>query len=371
VLDDRRRADGEIGFELLDRRDVLLQRGAVRDGNAFRGQPIVIGPRPGCARAGGADVAHVGATLDQQSRDEQRGVWLVGGGMQAIARALADGAARKGASVRYETSVDQITIRDGRARGVRLASGEQLEADAILANIDAGALAAGLLGPDAVRAIPRGPGPPRSFAAVTWAIAANVRGFPLAHHNVIFSRDYAAEFGDLIEQRRLPREPTVYLCAQDRDDAGRFSAGQPAGAERLLAIVNAPAVDNDMRAGTCPAEELAVCETAMMQTLGRAGLEMDVQARVTTPPAGFSRLFPGSRGALYGAATHGWRASFQRPAARGPIPGLYLAGGSIHPGPGLAMAALSGRMAAESLLADRPSIRRSRRVAMPGGTSMR
>jgi 1-hydroxycarotenoid 3,4-desaturase len=45
-------------------------------------------------------------------------------------------------------------------------------------------------------------------------------------------------------------------------------------------------------------------------------------------------------------------ASFQRPGARSAIKGLYLAGGTTHPGPGIPMATLSGRRAAESIMQD-------------------
>ena len=82
-------------------------------------------------------------------------------------------------------------------------------------------------------------------------------------------------------------------------------------------------------------------------------------------------MFPGTGGALYGAATHGWAAAFQRPGAKTRIPGLYLAGGGAHPGAGVPMAALSGRLAAQRLMMDRASTPRCRPGAMFGGTSTR
>ena len=53
-------------------------------------------------------------------------------------------------------------------------------------------------------------------------------------------------------------------------------------------------------------------------------------------------------------------ASFRRPGSRTGLPGLYLAGGSTHPGAGVPMAALSGRLAASALMADLASTRPSR-----------
>ena len=71
-----------------------------------------------------------------------------------------------------------------------------------------------------------------------------------------------------------------------------------------------------------------------------------------TTPTEFEKLFPATGGGLYGQAVHGSMAAFRRPGSRSAMPKLYLAGGSVHPGPGVPMAVLSGRLAVESLLQD-------------------
>ncbi len=107
----------------------------------------------------------------------------------------------------------------------------------------------------------------------------------------------------------------------------------------------------------------------MTRRLSACGLTLTEEARTTTTPEDFARLFPATGGALYGRASHGWMASFRRPGARTRLPGLYLAGGSVHPGPGVPMAAQSGRLAAASILQDLASTRPSPRAATRGGTS--
>jgi len=62
--------------------------------------------------------------------------------------------------------------------------------------------------------------------------------------------------------------------------------------------------------------------------------------------------------------------TFGRASAQSPIPGLYLTGGSVHPGPGVPMAALSGRMAAATLMDHLGLIKLSGRTLISGGTSM-
>jgi 1-hydroxycarotenoid 3,4-desaturase len=91
---------------------------------------------------------------------------------------------------------------------------------------------------------------------------------------------------------------------------------------------------------------------------------------VVTTPSAFDALFPATGGALYGRANHGMMGSFARAGSRGRVPGLYLAGGSVHPGPGVPMATMSGRLAAARVLADfGPARYRNRLIRFPVGSS--
>ncbi len=307
------------------------------------------------------------ATLMLVAHVEQSGVWLVDGGMHRLAAAMAELAQARGAAFRYRTKVDEILVEKGRAAGVRLDTGETLAADYVVTNSDAAALSSGKLGRGASRAVPATPRDERSLSALTFTTQAYCAGMPLTRHNVFFCRDYPAEFTDIFKHRRLPREPTVYICAQDRDDSGPSDG---ASAERLLFIINAPP-DGDIRA--FEQAEIETCKESVFALLDRCGLDCRPEPTTfkATTPADFDRMFPGTGGALYGRASHGWRASFQRPGVKTRLPGLYLASGSAHPGPGVPMAALSGRLAAHALLRDLDSRARSRTTAMRGGTSTR
>ena len=310
------------------------------------------------------------ATLMLVAHVEQDGVWRVHGGMHRVAQVLAQQAAQRGARFRYGAHVDELVVTGGRVCGVKLAGGETLAACAVVFNGDVAALAAGLLGRAAATSSGAAAPAARSLSALTWNLVAPADGFELLRHNVFFGDDCAAEFADLFARSRLPADPTVYVCAQDRGDAADPAAPRPQHPQRLLCLVNAPAT-GDVRAFN--PEELALCEQRTFQRLARCGLQLQRRPEDTlmTTPSDFHQMFPATGGALYGQASHGWRASFSRPGSRSRLPGLYLAGGSTHPGPGVPMAALSGRLAASSLLADRASTPRWHPVAMPGGTPTR
>ncbi len=290
---------------------------------------------------------------------EAAGVWRVRGGMHALARAVADLAADRGAEFHYEARAESIERQGGRVAAVRLADGTRLAAETVLFNGDPKALSDGLLGSAFGALLPKQATAPRSYSAYVWSFAATPMGAPLAHHNVFFARDSASEFRDL-DMGHMPRDPTLYVCAQDRGDTAK-----PEGLERFEIIMNGPA------GAPVPTEEVAQCKVRTFETLAASDLSFSPSPgrESLTTPAHFAAMFPGSDGSLYGRSPHGMMAAFQRPTHRTGLAGLYLAGGGVHPGAGVPMASLSGQHAAATIMQDHALTSPSPRTVTPGGMS--
>ena len=310
------------------------------------------------------------ATLNLIAHAERVGVWRVVGGMGRLADALVTLARELGATLRADCEVAEVCVEDRRVTGVRLRDGEFVPGRAVVVNAAPQALEEGRLGDELRGCVGLRRNLPRSLSAVTWSLRARTRGFPLHHHNVFFSSDYPAEFRQL-EGGGLPEEPTVYICAQDRDSTVDDGISQDTAdwgePERLLVLVNAPPRGDAPPWTEAQLDELEARSFAQLRRYG-LDIEVDPAACERTTPADFERLFPATGGALYGFATHAMMAPFHRPEARTRLAGLYLAGGGAHPGAGVPMVCLSGQLAGQAVakdLAVSPPHRRSARGDEP------
>jgi phytoene desaturase len=272
----------------------------------------------------------------------------VRGGLHRLGQAVAERAVEHGAVVRLGCAVRQILVEGGRASGVELADGEQVPADVVVSGADAAALYARLLPVDR-----RTRGPRRDLARATPSLSGFVlllalrgRTPGLAHHTVLFPDDYDAEFDAVFGRGGPPRpvdDPTVYVSAPD-DPALR--PGEDS--ESWFVLVNAPR--HDPVGGvdwTAPglADRYA---DRVLGVLARRGLDVRdrVRRRVVRTPADLERETGSVGGSIYGTSSNGARAAFLRPANASPVPGLFLVGGSAHPGGGLPLVALSAEIVA-------------------------
>lgn len=289
----------------------------------------------------GSDPRRAPATLNCIAHVElSLGGFGVEGGIGELVGALAGALEERGGVIECGAEVERVLTRGGSAVGVALAGGGERRGRAVVVNADVGMLRAGGLA-DAGRHLPTAAAP--SMSGWTGALRAARRADRLPHE-VLFPRDYDAEFADIFDRDRPPADPTVYLCAQER------CHGIPgwADAEQVFVMVNAPAEPPD---GARAPGVWADVEAGIERRLRAAGLWADGDAMVwRRTPTDLADGFPGSRGAIYGAASNERFAAFRRPPNRVPgLQGLYLASGSAHPGGGLPMVALSGMAAADCL----------------------
>lgn len=286
----------------------------------------------------GSSPSRVPATLACIAALEQDGgCWYVCGGLGALRDLLERLLREVGVTVRTGAEVAAVTVSGGAVAGVRLRDGEPLAARTVVANVDAAHLYADLLPHAASLRRLRAAG--RSSSGFVLLLGLEGRTPGLAHHTVLFSADYRAEFDDIHRRRRPPLEPTVYVCCSAVTDPGRA----PDGCENWYVLVNVPA------GGACDwAREAPAYRDRILELLARRGLEVRDRLRFaeTVHPAHLAERFATPGGAIYGTSSNGRRAAFLRPGNRGPVPGLFLAGGSSHPGGGLPLVALSGAIAA-------------------------
>ncbi|MBL7256543.1 phytoene desaturase family protein [Paractinoplanes lichenicola] len=269
------------------------------------------------------------------------GGWYLPGGLGTIATALASGCAGAGVRIVLGQAVERIETADGRVTGVRLADGSHEPADEVVSNVDALTVYRDLL-PE-----------PRRLTGLTdrslagFVLLLGVRGETpeLAHHTVFFPSYYDAEFdaifGSASRRARPASDPTVFVTRAPDPSV------RPAGAEAWFVLVNAPRHGTGWRAVDWRRAGLAEAYgDLVLDVLARRGLDVRDRLlfRETRTPADLAAATGAPGGAIYGTA-----GGLMRPVNHGPVAGLHLVGGSVHPGGGLPMVTLSAQIIADRI----------------------
>jgi phytoene desaturase len=279
------------------------------------------------------------ATLACIAHVEQAfGCWYVMGGLGRLGEALERVATRLGVVIRLGTDVGRVIVEGGRTSGVELADGGVVSADLVVSNVDAAHLYTDLLPhPKQAKRLDKAG---RSMSAFVICAAVRGRTDGIAHHNVFFSLHDRQEFRYL-EAGQMPIDPTVYACVSSVTDPGRA----PRDGENWYMLVNTPAATGIDR---------KLMTAAVLNRLAERGIDLRTRIEYTRTlvPADFEARYRAVEGAIYGTSSNGKRAAFARPNNSGPVDGLYLVGGSAHPGGGLPMVAIGARIVAD-LVAER------------------
>jgi phytoene desaturase len=278
------------------------------------------------------------------------GGWYVPGGMYTIASELEKLARELGVDIRLNTPVARIltdgTGEDRKARGVRLADGTELVADAVVCNADVMYAYRDLIAPEdrpgwtdakLAKIEPGGSG---------MVLLLGVQGtYPqLAHHTKFMPDDYRSDLRAMFETRTIPDDPCIYVCASTRTDPTQA----PPGCENLFVLCSAPPLDGSIDWAVEGPKYRDRIVATLEHKFGLTDLSKRIVVERRITPADLKSMYNANAGSIYGISSNGVKQAFLRPPNRDrDIKGLFFAGGATHPGGGLPLVALSGKIAAE------------------------
>jgi phytoene desaturase len=281
------------------------------------------------------------------------GGWYIQGGIYTLAQALQRLALELGVCIATGCNVRRILVEHGEARGVVLEDGWVQRADAVIANSDVVTTQRELLSPAVrnERLVQRLERLEPSCSGFVLMLGVNKRYPQLSHHNIFFSDDYRAEFDDLFVRHIPPVHPTIYICATSQSDASQA----PEGHENIFILVNAPylTAKSNWPRNAAAYRERILDVLARYPQAGLEDLREHIVCEVMLTPEDFWQKYGANRGSIYGLSSNARMAPFTRPGNRSKeIHNLYFVGGSTHPGGGVPLVTLSGKIVAELIAQD-------------------
>jgi phytoene desaturase len=299
------------------------------------------------------------------------GVWYPIGGTRAVPLALEKLARELGVEFRLNTGIKQIltnkSSRDlssgrersslspsegeragvrGQVTGVITDQGEEIALRALVSNSDSVRTHRELINGDVGAKFENRRSYEAACSGVVLYLGLKKRYDHLAHHDFVFSRDPHEEFDWIYKKGEPAPDPTCYLAATTCSE----KATAPTGGEALYVLVHTPYLrpHHDWK------KMFPAYRQVIIEKLKRTGQMPDLEDRIVfesaLTPQDINDRYHVLNGAIYGLASHGRFLGAFKPGNRSPdLRGLYLAGGSAHPGPGMPMVLMSGWIAADVL----------------------
>ncbi|MFD2613110.1 phytoene desaturase family protein [Paenibacillus gansuensis] len=278
------------------------------------------------------------------------GIFYVKGGMRKIAEAMLKVLAEMGTEVRTHAKVTEIQTAGTKAAGVKLESGETLQADLIVSNLEA---------IPAYRTLVKNHGQAEKAAEKLKKYAPTVSGLvlllgvnksyeKLLHHNFFFSQDPEREFSDMFEKGIPTEDPTVYVGVSSKSDPTQA----PQGKENLFVLTHVPPL-KDGESWQPHRERYRELVLDKLERNGLTGLRKSIEFEYQFTPDDLQSLYGANGGSIYGVVTdRKMNGGFKIPSRSELLSNLYFVGGSTHPGGGVPMVTLSGQLTADLIRED-------------------
>lgn len=280
----------------------------------------------------------------------EEGIWYPCGGMYTIVAALERLALELGVTIRTDSEVQSMDPRGRRIASVRLASGEDVPADVVLANADLPYVYDRL-----VPVSRRGRFTNRALRRLDYGSSAYLlylgvdRSYPeLLHHNVFLSTDTADNFDAIFKRRTLPVDPSLYVNVPTRTDP----SVAPPGHDAVYVLVPVPRLTPSI---DWQRDGAAFRETVYrrLESVGMTDLRRHVVVEREFTPANFASHYNLAHGSAFGLSHNFSQVGYMRPANKArDLTNLYFVGASTVPGGGIPMVVIGSKLVTERMQQD-------------------
>ncbi|MBK5933440.1 phytoene desaturase [Rhodovulum imhoffii] len=271
--------------------------------------------------------------------EKEFGVHYAMGGVAALARAMADVVETQGGTLRMETEVDEILVKDYKARGVRLKGGEILTADVVVSNADAGFTYGQLL-----RNHRRWRWTDEKLDKARWSMGLFVwyfgtkgtRGLweDVGHHTIVNGTRYKGLVRDIFFRRgQLAEDMSLYVHRPTVTDP----SAAPAGDDTFYVLSPVPNLHADTPIDWAEQGERyrKMVENVLEERL-LPGFAGHISASRCFTPVDFRDRYLSPFGAGFSLEPRIFQSANFRPHnISEEIGGLYMVGAGTHPGAGL------------------------------------
>jgi phytoene desaturase len=284
------------------------------------------------------------------------GAYYIKGGMYRLIQELEKIAKQLGVHIYPETPVEKILVKDKQVSGIHI-NNELISFDYIVCNSDVVETFNHLIECEPrIQSQLQKLEPSLSGLVFLWSIRGTYED--LAHHNILFTNDYEKEFTQIFNELKPPDDPTVYISITQKSDPNHA----PVDHENWFVLINMPYLTNDEN---WP-EITHKIRAAIFMKLRSHGIDIEnkILSEKIITPQDFYDKYQSNRGSIYGLSSNSRNTAFTRPANRNRrLKGLYFASGSVHPGGGVPLALLSGKMVSD-LISEREGLKLENRLPL-------
>jgi phytoene desaturase len=273
------------------------------------------------------------------------GLWFPEGGMYSLVDAMERLATELGVSFRLNSQAERIVVRKGRARGV-VVDGDEIEADAVLANADLPYAYRELLAGSADRDFRLRGREKLQYTASAFMLYLGVEGKlgNMVHHNFYLSGRYRENFEAIFRDRTLPEDPSFYAVVPSKTEP-RMA---PEGMESLFVLVPVPHLGPNVN---WDREGGAFREKVYRLLERRCGLDRNrVVYEKARTPLDWREEYNLEEGAAFGVGHGIFQVGYFRPPmVSNAVQGMYFVGASTRPGTGVPLVTIGARLVADRI----------------------